>query len=416
MNRVPEDDVDEVNRRLLGADRGAHLAGGLLIGYALLVLIGLTVFRSEIAMVGGNQMSWARAIFAATNAGTLTGFQQTTPPNDYETPGQVMALLLTLGGAFFTLVIGSMAVVRILRLPYDDRKIMGAAFFYQALAMLLGTALLSQPGSLLAGPFQGSAAFANSGMILGALPDVTHWQTHLVLLPLAVLGGLGLPVIMESVDLIFRRRPLSVHARTVLAMTAGIYLLAVTALTLLRWTDPGIESIGAAWPRDLAANSVAATVTRTAGLPFEFAPLFPAASMQWLAMLLMLIGASPGGTGGGLKTTTLVELAGGVRAALRGKTVSRSAGIAGTWLAIYLLIAGVCLLALLQTEPQLPADRAAFLAVSAASCVGLSHNPIALSDTGLYILSIIMLAGRLTPLAILWWMAITTPSAARAVG
>ena len=68
------------------------------------------------------------------------------------------------------------------------------------------------------------------------------------------------------------------------------------------------------------------------------------------------------------------------------------------------------------TKGDLPADHVLFLAISALSNVGLSHNLVQLSPAGPFILSAAMLAGRMTPLLILWWMADTTPEADVAVG
>ncbi len=61
------------------------------------------------------------------------------------------------------------------------------------------------------------------------------------------------------------------------------------------------------------------------------------------------------------------------------------------------------LLALLATNPDQPGDRLLFLAVSAASNVGLAHNPVTIVGSGMFVLSGTMLLGRILPLVILWW-------------
>ena len=73
-------------------------------------------------------------------------------------------------------------------------------------------------------------------------------------------------------------------------------------------------------------------------------------------------------------------------------------------------------LLLVWTVPDLPADRSLFLAVSAVSNVGLSHDPIGITGPGLYVLSTLMLAGRVAPLLVLWWMVKVAPDAEVAVG
>jgi len=65
----------------------------------------------------------------------------------------------------------------------------------------------------------------------------------------------------------------------------------------------------------------------------------------------------------------------------------------------------ITLLLLLAQAPQLPADRAVFLASSAAIGTGISHDPVSLTDAPLYTLGLAMIAGKLLPLFMLGWMA-----------
>ncbi|WP_332700143.1 potassium transporter TrkG, partial [Halalkalibacter lacteus] len=63
----------------------------------------------------------------------------------------------------------------------------------------------------------------------------------------------------------------------------------------------------AAWPDALVGASTTSLNARTAGMNILPVYGFPRA-MAFFTVLLMAVGASPGGTGGGLKTTTLWEL------------------------------------------------------------------------------------------------------------
>jgi Trk-type K+ transport system membrane component len=125
----------------------------------------------------------------------------------------------------------------------------------------------------------------------------------------------------------------------------------------------------------------------------------------------MAVGASSAGTGGGIKITTLAVLFTGLLHTFRRRQPGRLFAVAATWVGIYCLIAFLCLIALLVTQPQLAPDRLLFMSISALSNVGLSKDPISLTGPGLYILSITMLLGRLIPLAILWWTAMTVRDA-----
>jgi trk system potassium uptake protein TrkH len=382
--------------------------------YVLVIVIGYKVFRSGAATVKGNDLSPQRALFAAVNAATLTGFQERTSLNEYTPAGQWLTLGLTLTGIWFSFIAGGMAVVRIARLGFSDARIVLWSLGTTALVAFIGGPMLLGDGrGLFAATFDALSAFGNSGLYAGRLLGDGAWQSHLVLLPLALIGGLGLPVIMELWERSRGRggEGLSPHTQSVLAWTAGVYIVAALLLLALQWPDNSFI----AWRHTLATVSREVINARSAGFPFDFATYWPRV-VQWVTIGLMIIGAAPAGTGGGVKVTTLGVITAGTRDALRDRSAGRLFGIALVWLAVYILMLGVALLVLLTTEPQMPGDRLLFLAASALGNVGISHDPIALSQAGWYALSATMLAGRVAPVLMLWWVVDTAPSAEIAVG
>ena len=64
----------------------------------------------------------------------------------------------------------------------------------------------------------------------------------------------------------------------------------------------------------------------------------------------------------------------------------------------------------------MPADRALFIIISAVSNVGLSHDPLGVNPDNAFVLSSAMLLGRLMPMIILWWTALSCDDADVAVG
>jgi trk system potassium uptake protein TrkH len=136
---------------------------------------------------------------------------------------------------------------------------------------------------------------------------------------------------------------------------------------------------------------------------------------QWLLIVQMLIGAAPGGAGGGMKVTALFHFARGARRALHRHGGLRVTGIAALWIAFYLGLVFVTLLGLLATLPEMAADRLLFLAASSAGNVGLSHDPVAVEGVAHYVLAASMLIGRVAPLLVLWWCAQTCDDADVAV-
>jgi hypothetical protein len=233
--------------------------------------------------------------------------------------------------------------VRALRLKFSDWDVIAGALTAMAVTTFCGAAVLLGPDRGLGDAlFQAASAFGNSGLYTGALPGLNDWRTYFVLLPLATLGGLGMPVLMElyqlavwSAERLFDKsssksrgdettadepasiRPtLSEHARTAVKVTAALYLGGFLLLMLTRdefWENllPGMShggpAQGAAVRYALLSSSAAAINGRSAGFPFEYTDLLPRAS-QWVLMLLMVIGANPAGTGGGIKGTTVVQL------------------------------------------------------------------------------------------------------------
>ncbi len=397
-----------VNSPLEAAARGGTW-WWVLAAYGTLFGIGVIFFHSPLAMVGGNELGWDRAFFAAANGLSLTGFQSFANPSHYQPAGRWMALALVIAGTQLTLIVGGLASAKILRLRYTANHVVASTITLQLLVLLAGTVFLADPTRPLAGVFNAAAAFANCGLVLGDAPAVGSAAAQLLLLPLAVIGGLGVVVVLELLDWARGQGTPGQHSRTALTLTAAVYLLGLALFMALRLMGPGsaMESGSAAW----IGSSAAAIDVRSAGIPFSFADLFPTAAMQWVAMGLMIVGACPGGTGGGIKLTTLAEVFHGARRSLGDRAAGRPFGFALVWIGTYGAIAAVTCIALICLEPQLSADRLLFLAISATSNVGLAQNPVNLTGPGLYVLSAAMLLGRLAPLAILLRMSATNTSA-----
>jgi Trk-type K+ transport system membrane component len=393
------------------------LTASLLIVWLALIAYGYFSLRHKGVMVDGEELAPTRCVFLVMNGATLTGFQQAIGISEFNpenSHGATTVLTLILFGSFFTMVVGGLAVVRILRLNYSAWQVIGSALLFQFLASIAGAAAIIGHGrTLFDSVFQSAAAFGNCGLAMGPISSVDDRATY-VLLVLATLGGLGLPVLMELYDAMWGLGTVSTHTRCVVRLAAGVYLLAFFTLLLFQWPQDDANT-WATWKQAIGASSVEALNTRTAGMHFEMIGVLPRAA-QWVLIVLMAVGASSAGTGGGIKSTTFAQLWRGARSALSGKPVMREFGIAFVWFAIYVALALAGLLVLLTLNSEIAADQMLFIVISALSNVGLSHNPIAIVGAGLNVLSVLMLLGRLAPLCILWWMAETTSGAELAVG
>ncbi|MFI5377847.1 MAG: hypothetical protein ACHRHE_00955 [Tepidisphaerales bacterium] len=367
--------------------------------YILILPIAGLVLTWGFSLPRGQEVTQDRIRFMVVNAVTLTGFQGNIDTGNMPMPCSLVLFALTLLGTAFVLTLGGLAAARILDLAVSDGQIVnGALGVTIALPLLCSLPLLDARTDPLRAWMLSLSAFGNSGLNLGGLPGMASWKTQFILLPLAVLGGLGLPVLMELPLLPWRRRTMSEHTRRVLGASAIVYLGGLVAMAAMRL---GTE---ATFGMAVVKASTAAINSRSAGFGWEYAQAFPRL-MQWLVMLFMLAGAGPAGTAGGLGLTTLDRLGRGLRAAIRGENPGTAFGLAAAWCAVYLLFVATFFGALLYTNADVRADVLLFETTSAVGNAGLSFDRIMLVWPGLDVLTAAMLAGRLLPLGLLWWLA-----------
>jgi Trk-type K+ transport system membrane component len=418
VNRISQ--VSEKRLEVLPLDATTERPGvvSLLIwaGCLYLLILPLADVLIRLKWPAGAELSWVRGRFTAVNALTLTGFSQIIPLAKFPEPAKWTIFVLTAIGAMFPMILGGMAVVRILKLPYSDSQIALSSFTLFFVLVAAGSIPLIASNYGAANSFMLSAsALANSGMHFGAVPGAMNWQTHLVLLPLAILGGLGSPVLIELVALLRMKGGLCKYSKTVLATTAWVYLVLFGLIAAMQLVES--ESFAGKWLKIFGSSSALSIDSRTAGLPIDGAQVADVPrSAQWLLLLPMMLGGWAAGTAGGIKINTFVGLFRGITQGLRGGSIGRPVAIAAVWIGIYLGLAMLFFLMMLWSEPDLPADRLLFMTISALSNVGLSHDPVSMTGSGLDVLASAMLLGRLMPLGMLWWMAMTTREAEMPVG
>ncbi|UCG44490.1 MAG: Trk family potassium uptake protein [candidate division WOR-3 bacterium] len=381
------------------------------------------------------------ALFTATSATCVTGLIVRDTPVFFSRFGQLVILgLIQLGGLGIMTFSASLAVVFGRRLGAARRRVVadlieesrnidiGQTLRYIVLFTLtaeaLGTLLLfmrwlpEYPNpwyALYVAGFHSVSAFCNAGFSL--FPDsLVHYAAdpavNLVVIGLIVSGGLGFVVVHEMLNRetvrrgpVFSFRRLTVHSRMVL-WTTGLLTLAGTVLFFFFEYDGVLAALPV--PAKLVASVFQAVTPRTAGFnTVSMAGLKPVTLLLFLA--LMFIGASPGSTGGGIKTSTFAVLFMAVRSRIRGRqdvevhgrvvpkdVVYRATSIAVTSVAI---VAGFFIL-LLATETGAFQD-VLFETTSAFGTVGLSTGLTGqLSPVGRVLVTLLMYIGRLGPLTL----------------
>lgn len=366
-------------------------------------------------------------LFIAVSAVSTTGLVTVDPGGSFTFFGEVVILLLMQAGGLGYMTVGSFVYLafqnrlsalraRNTRSAFNLPTAMNVAQFLRAVVLftlaveVLG-ALALWPLFVAAGVnnplwmavFHSVSAFCTAGFSLfatGFEPFVGNPLMVAVISALSILGALGFLIVVDAVQRAMgQERRVGFSSRVILLSTVALIGL---ASLFLFWADPGT----AARPlgeRALAAFFQAMSASTTVG--FNTVPIGsigPAALV--ILMLLMLVGASPAGTGGGLKTTTFAVLIAQMRAALLqrpavtlfGRSLpSERVNLAGAALSYYLAILTLAIVALRALEPAVPFDAMLFEAISALSTVGLSVGvTAALSDEAKLVLVLLMYAGR----------------------
>jgi trk system potassium uptake protein len=260
--------------------------------------------------------------------------------------------------------------------------------------------------------FHSISAFNNAGFALfsdGLIGYATSIPVNIVIPLLIIFGGIGYQVIME-LYLWMRDRFTGSKERLVfplnfkIAVSTTLFLLVGGTLSLffIEFKNPGTlanfnfgEKAMIAWfqgvtPRTAGFNTIDYSKMTTAGL--------------FLTTLLMFIGANPGGTGGGIKTTTFRILFSSTKAVLEGKEevlcYQRSIPITLVLKAVGVVFGSlttviVATMLISLTDPDIDFIRVFFEAVSAFATVGLSTGITAgLSTLAKLVLIATMYIGR----------------------
>ena len=319
------------------------VTGVLVIAIGTLLLVNPICSTSNVGI-------W-EALFTATSAVTVTGLSVIDIGKDLTNFGQgVLAAMLLIGGlglmAITTFLQGFVVRGTELRCRLDRGKTLdefgvgGVGRTFRGIALtatvliLIGAFVLYTFGfnaipnrgeRLWAALFHSISAYNNAGFSLWSesLQQYrTNWVVNAVILMLIVLGGLGWRVTNDlwSNRFSLKRRNLSLHTRLVLRTSCLLILVGTIGLIITESLGQGSFFNGISWPERFSSAFFESISARTAGftcIPLSLESISDSGLL--LLMTLMFIGASPGGTGGGIKTTTLAALMAATRSTLRGQ-------------------------------------------------------------------------------------------------
>ncbi len=411
----------------------------VLLTFASAIGIGTLLLLLPRATATGQSMPIVDALFTATSATCVTGLIVVDTGSYFSGFGQgIILFLIQLGGigimslvAFSATVMGRGIGVRQRALLKD---VLSSDFFGEVTPLIrniilitmsceaVGVLILSRVwASDFVSPlttfyyalFHSVSAFCNAGFSLfddslvrfSRRPDVVFTFAGLI-----IIGGLGFMVISNLASAGYRRirgdrvgSRLTLHTRIVLVMSLTLLVLGAVAVLFL---EAGGSPLG---EREQLLTAFFTSVTaRTAGFStISMASL--SAPTALVVILLMFIGASPGGTGGGTKTSTIAVLLATIRSILRGRpnvelfkrTIPTD--IVNKAICVVLLSLGLIFLssvAISALEHQ-PLTEVLFECVSAFGTVGLSRGLTQhLTIASKLIIITTMFFGRIGPLTL----------------
>ncbi|WP_448382585.1 TrkH family potassium uptake protein [Desulfosoma sp.] len=414
------------------------------VGFAALIFAGSLALWA-IPTRTDTHIPFLDAVFMATSATCVTGLSLYDIGTLFRPSAQGVLLALIQVGGLGIMVFSTVLLMALgQRVSFQSRFLLQDTYTYGPSAHLgrlighvvLFTALIEGVGAVcLAGAFlqrmplgeavfhavfHSVSAFCNAGFSLFADSLMGFHDSPVVLLTMAGLiisGGLGFLVLHETARALRTRKPwrrLSLHSK--LAVTTTIFLLLFGTVFFLgtEWTN---TLAGLPLPGKILASFFQSTTTRTAGFNSLDFSLMKEVTLLG-TILLMFVGACPGSTGGGVKTTTVAVLVALSRARLKGspcvhafkRTISeetlRRAFSVFVLSAVVVVLGTAFLLASELGRLQVPEGRGRFLdllfeATSAFGTVGLSLGATpTLSSWGKVTVIALMFIGRLGPLVL----------------
>lgn len=393
----------------------------VVLGFLSVIIIGAALLALPAASSSGEGIPLVDSIFTATSAVCVTGLVSIDPGDCFSAFGQVvLGMLIQIGGLGIS-VIGVMIFLaaggkfgigkqRLLKeslnlssgkgLLYVIHNVAVITITFEAAGAALSYIAFSahfSPGKALGiSVFHSLAAFNNAGFdLLGNYQSLTFYVNdpllNIVTCILIIFGGLGFYVLGD----ILSGGTWSLNTKIVLS-TTGFLLVAGTMLLKLTegisWMAAGFQSVTA----------------RTAGFATVSIGDLTSAGLL-VVMVLMFIGASPGSTGGGIKTSTFFVLVRRLLAVVTNRPCSAfrrkipdsavTKAFCAVALAFGIVLFGTFALCIMENEYAFV--QVLFEVVSAFSTTGLSTGITPeLAPASKLLLAGLMFIGRLGPLTI----------------
>lgn len=412
----------------------------LVIGFALIILVGALILSLPIASASGKPLPFLDALFTATSATCVTGLVVVDTGTYFSVFGKVVIILLIqVGGLGFMTMSTLFAMVLRKRISLKERLILQEAMNQSSMEGIVGlirrvilysltiefiaavifaarwSVDLGMEKAIFFGLFHAISFFNNAGFdlfgsVTGPFSSLTAYAddviVNVVSMGLIILGGIGFVVMADLMDYKTTRR-LSLHSKVVLSSTGILILIGAVVMFVFEFTNQ--RTLGSlSMPGKVLASFFQSVTPRTAGANTLDIGSMRQAS-QFFIIILMFIGASPGSTGGGIKTTTFTMLFGAIIAMIRGKEdivlfryrLGKDRILKAITLTMIALFLVIIVTMLLTTTEKHSFLMILFEVTSAFGTVGLTMGLTPdLSFFGKILIALTMFAGRLGPLTL----------------
>lgn len=419
----------------------------MVLGFAAAILCGGVLLSLPVCNADGEWLAFIDALFTSCSAVCVTGLVTIVPATQFTLLGKVILLILIqiggLGiiactmGAF--LILHKQITIRnrvMIQESYNMNTLSGlvslliyvlkGTFFVEGIgAFLYAFQMIPEYGffrGIWYSVFHAVSAFCNAGIDILGDSSLEKYQLNPLMnfttIFLIIISGLGFVVwkdLIEMLSRIIRRKAslkravqqLKLHTKIVVLMTVLLLSVGTIGIFILEYKNPATLASLSTGQKWMAALFQSVT-TRTAGFFTIPQNLFLEES-KLLSCMLMFVGGSPGGTAGGVKTTTLAILLLNCWSVLKGseetecfrRRIQPSAirtGFSIFTVAFLALLTGVSAILAIEHVPMIDA---LYEVTSAVATVGLTTGitPM-LSGVGKFIIIVLMYMGRLGPVTL----------------
>ena len=415
----------------------------ILFSFLVTIIIGSGLLALPISSKSEEPVPYIDALFTATTATCVTGLVTLPTISTWSVFGQIVILLLIqIGGLGIITIMSGLMLLLNRKMGIGDRLLIQDAFNLNTMSglakfvknVLFGTLIIEGVGAALymlvfvpdfgakgiwISLFNAVSAFCNAGIDIIAENSLCNYATNplinIVTSVLIVLGGLGYIVWWDVLRVIRSRssknrrifRHLTLHSKIAITVTAGLILFGAILIFVFEYTNP--LTIGKMSLFDkIQVSFFQSVTTRTAGFASIPQENLTNASAT-ISIILMLIGGSPVGTAGGMKTVTVAVLVCSAFATIRnrksatlfGRRISEEAVKKAVAVAVaFITICLVSTILLMATSSASFID-VVYETVSATATVGLSRNLTGTLDTlGKLIITVTMYLGRVGPISL----------------